>query len=176
MRLGRVWIVGTLATLFAFAGALPAHADASTKRQKIEELFQLIQVQKTLQQAMSQQMAQVQTAVKTLVPGMKMTSDEQKDFDTFLQKIGAITQESMAWSKLEPQFVDLYASTYSEEEIDGMVAFYHTPTGEAMIAKQPEILSKSQVISQAQLAAVQPKIREAVMQFIQEMAAKHPKN
>lgn len=176
MRLGRVWIAGTLAASFAFAGVLPAHADDVTKRQKIEQLFQLIQIQKTLQQAMNQQMAQVQAAVKTLVPGMKMTADEQKDFDAFLQKIGAITQESMAWPKLEPQFVDLYASTYSEEEIDGMVAFYHTPTGEAMIAKQPEILSKSQVISQAQLAAVQPKIREAVMQFVQEMAAKHQKN
>lgn len=176
MRLNRLWITGTLAASFALAGAMPARADAVTKRQKIEELFQLIQIQKTLQQASSQQMSQVQAAMKTMVPGVKMTADEQKDFDAFLQKIFSITQEAMTWSKLEPQFVDLYASTYSEEEIDGMVAFYHTPTGEAMISKQPEILSKSQVISQAQLAAVQPKIREAVMQFVQEMAAKHQKN
>ncbi len=174
MKCCRSLVPMALAATFAFAGALSARADAVTKQQKIEELFKLIRIDKSLQQVASQQVTQAQSLMKTMFPGVKLSADEQKDIDAFLQKIMAITQDAVSWPKLEPQFVDVYAGTYSEEEIDGMLAFYRSPTGTAMIAKQPEIITKSQAISQAQLATVQPKLREAVMQFVQEMSAKHP--
>lgn len=163
-----------LAAAVLCAASPLAHADDASKRHKIGELFTLIQIDKTMQQVATQQVTQAQRAMKTMFPDAKISPDQQKDLDAFLQKILAITQQSLSWSKLQPQFTDLYASTYTEEEIDGMIAFYRSPVGTAMIARQPEILSKSQAISQAQLAEVQPQLRAAILQFVQQMGAKYP--
>ncbi len=172
MNVRRVFLPGLVAASLAFAGAMPLHADAVSKRAKIEELFKLIQIERTIDQISVQQVAQAKSVMKTMAPNGSVTPDQQKDLDAFLDKVVGITREAVNWQKLEPQFVDLYMNTYSEEEVDGIVAFYRSPAGQVMVAKQPELLSKSQAISQAQLAAIQPKLREAVMEFAQQMAAK----
>lgn len=159
----------------ALTTVLPTHADDASKRRKIVEMFTLLQIDKSIDQISAQQAATAKQLMKTMVPADSITPDMQKDLDAFLAKIVGITHEAVNWSRLEPQFVDLYASTYSEEEVDGILAFYRSPTGQTMIAKQPELLTKSQAISQAQLVAIQPKLREAIMQFAQEMMAKRGK-
>ena len=175
MTFRQTLLTATFAGTLAFAGMLPAHASDVTKHQKIEELFQLLQINRSIDQISAQQVVQAKQIMKTMIPAGSMTPDQQKDMDDFLAKILTITHEAVNWPKLEPQFVDLYAATYSEEEIDGILAFYRSPTGQVMIAKQPDLLAKSQTISQTQLLAIQPKLMQAVQQFAQEMVSKHGK-
>jgi hypothetical protein len=68
----------------------------------------------------------------------------------------------MDWQKLKPEYVKLYAEVFTEEEIEGMVAFYKTPAGHAMIEKMPALLSKSMEIGQRQMAGIMPEIQKAV--------------
>ena len=42
-----------------------------------------------------------------------------------------------------------------------------------MVAKQPEIVEKSQVITQQLMTAVQPQVMQAAMEFAQEMQSKY---
>jgi hypothetical protein len=70
--------------------------------------------------------------------------------------------QRMDWQKLKPEYVKLYAEVFTEEEIEGMVAFYKTPAGHAMIEKMPALLSKSMEIGQRQMAGIMPEIQKAV--------------
>lgn len=162
------------ATALTLAATLTAHADDASKREKIHEMFRLAHIDQTMTQAMAQQADQIPKLMHTMFPEAKATPEQQKDIDAFLQRVLAMVHESANWQKLEPQFTDIYASTYQESEIEGLIAFYKSPVGQEMVNKQPEILQKSQAVTQSMMVELQPKLREVVMQFAQDMQKKYP--
>jgi len=55
----------------------------------------------------------------------------------------AVTESSQAMmAKVIDRFVPLYASTFSEKELEDLVAFYDGPTGQAVLTKMPVLMSK----------------------------------
>lgn len=64
--------------------------------------------------------------------------------------------------------MNLYSNAYSEEEIDGILAFYHSPAGRAMLAKTTDLTERSIAISQRRMDAIAPKIQELIDQFIRD--------
>lgn len=161
------WIA---AAALAIVVALPAHADDASKRTKIEEMFTLMHMQQTLDQLADQQAGQMKKIMPQLLAGQTIGPDDQKQIDAFMDQLTAMVRDAIQWDKLKPQYEDLYAATYDETTIDGMLAFYRTDAGRAMVAKQPELIAKSQGIAQAQLTAVQPKMQAAFEDFAAKMA------
>ena len=53
-----------------------------------------------------------------------------------------LTKSRMSWEKLRPAYVKAYSETFSEEEIDGILAFYESLAGRAMQAKMPVFIQK----------------------------------
>jgi hypothetical protein len=45
-------------------------------------------------------------------------------------------------AKLVDRIIPLYASTFTEKELQDLVAFYDGPTGQAMLTKMPTLMSK----------------------------------
>lgn len=163
-----------LVSALTLASTLTIHADEASKREKIHEMFRLSHVDQTMTQAMAQQAEQVPRFLHSMFPEAKISPEQQKDVDAFQVRVMAMVRESASWQKLEPGFTDIYASTYSEQEIDGLIAFYKSPVGQDMVNKQPEILTKSQAVTQSMMTDLQPKLREAVTQFAQDMQKKYP--
>jgi hypothetical protein len=60
---------------------------------------------------------------------------------------------------MRPSYIKLYSETFSEEEIGGMLAFYESPAGRAMLAKMPTLLTKLIEVAQAQMNDLQPEIQ-----------------
>lgn len=54
------------------------------------------------------------------------------------------------------QLTNVYLESYSEEEIDAILAFYDTPVGQKMIAQTPHITQKSMEIGQTWGMQLQP--------------------
>lgn len=48
-------------------------------------------------------------------------------------------ESEMAWEKIKAIYVASYASVFTQEEIDDLIAFYETPTGRSFIEKQPQL-------------------------------------
>lgn len=149
-------------------------ADDASKRAKIDEMFTLMRMQETMDRVVLQQQKQVKEMLPGMFPDVHLTADQQKMMDTFLAKVMALSRESLDWKKLEPQFIDLYASTYDESTVDALLAFYRSDAGKTMIAKQPELIDKSQVITKERLAEMQPKMRELFQEFMVELMKTAP--
>jgi hypothetical protein len=62
----------------------------------------------------------------------------------------------------------VYADVFSEEEITGIVAFYKTPIGHAMLDKMPLLMSKSMEISQRRMAGLMPEIQRQMQEVMQK--------
>ena len=123
-----------------------AHADDASKRAKLEELFVVMHIQDLMQSVMKSSMNQGEQMMKSLIGGGDPTPAQQKVIDIYRRKLYTVVTEALAWDKLKPQYLDLYASTYTESDVDGILAFYKSPAGVDMVAKTPELITASQKI------------------------------
>lgn len=149
--------------------SVSAHADEASKRAKVEQLMAAMNMERTITDAMAAIRAQVSQAMQAM-PGMNQATPEQKKLiENFQGQVNKLVDEATSWKVLGPQYVDLYAQIYTEDEIEGILAFYQSPAGKAMVAKTPELTSKGMVISQRMMADLQPKIGVLLQQFLEQV-------
>jgi hypothetical protein len=161
-----------LAAIFLFT--LPhARADEASKRAKIEELFTVLKVDSTLQQMAAQSLARNKDVVKNMLAGRPMTEIDKRIIDENMTKMNAVVSEQLNWSKLKPAYIDLYAAAYSEEEIDGILAFYRSPVGQVMLAKNPELITKSGEIVSARMQALGPQMQKVLADMRKQIHNAH---
>lgn len=152
-------------------GCCCARADEASKRAKAEQLFMLLRMDTMMDQLMGGVKRQVQQITESM-PGVDQANPEQKKQITdFQQRVMDVVNKKIGWKALEPDFITLYASTYTEEELDGIVAFYKSPIGQKMIEKTPELTTKSTQITQQKMSELQPQLSQMVQDFMKSMAA-----
>jgi hypothetical protein len=62
--------------------------------------------------------------------------------------------------KMKTMLVQVYADTYTEEEVDGILAFYKSPAGQAMLQKMPQLMQRSMAVSQQLMSDLMPEIQK----------------
>jgi uncharacterized protein len=100
--------------------------------------------------------------------GRSLTEQDQKAVNTTINKTMVLMKEEFTWEALKADFVKLYVSTFDQDEIDSLVAFYSSPTGQAFIRKMPILMQKSMELSQARMQQLLPRM----MKIIQESVRK----
>ena len=155
--------------LFVFPLAVPGHADDASKHTKIEELFTILHVDQVSSQILSNLNRQMQGLSQHQF-GATPTPEQQKQFDEFQIKVSGMVQQTVGWKVLEPDFVKIYNDAYTEPEIDSFLAFYKSPAGKTMLAKSPELATKSLGITQQHMATIEPQLREMVTEFVKQTA------
>jgi hypothetical protein len=160
-----------LALSFAVILALnwgTARAQDSAHRRLAEELLILTEVE-TRTQAMFEAMKKMQMAQ---LDGMKLPVENQEAATTFRNSIFDVMAQEMSWDKLKEDYVDIYANTFSLDELRGIIAFYKSPTGEAFLKKTPFLMEQSMQVAQKRMASVAPRIQELLKKLIEETRAK----
>lgn len=143
--------------------AVPAHGDEASKRAKLHELFLAMHMDKTIDIVTEQAADQGVKGAMSMFPQTNLTAEQQKVLDGGIAQIRMITHDGLSWAKLEPGITDVYAESYSEPTIDGLLAFYKSPAGQEMVAKQGEVMTRASVAVQKAAVDMRPKM-EKVMQ------------
>lgn len=165
----------TILLLIVFAvGCCTARADDASKRAKAEELFKVLRMDQTMEQLSSSILKQVQQITESMPGANQATPEQKKQIAAFQQRVVDLVNQRIGWKALEPDFITLYASTYTEEELDGILAFYKSPVGQSMLAKTPELMAKSTEISRQKMQVLQPELEQMVQDFLKQMAASTP--
>ena len=155
--------------------SLPAHADDATKRAKVEQLFVLTKVESMMSQMAGQMSAAMKKATDQQARQQQLTPDQQKLADQFEAKVDSILKQSLSIDTLKPVFLKVYMDTYTEEELDGIVAFYQSPAGKAFVAKTPQLMQRSMQLVQQQVADVQPQLEQAQKDLMDGLAKSQSK-
>jgi hypothetical protein len=145
------------------------HADDATKQAKVRELFALLHVERISDQIKTNVLNQTAGIPKQLFAGADMTPENKAKFDAFQQKVVQTVDARLGWKVLEPEYIKLYSDAYTEDELNGIVAFYKTPAGAAMIAKSPELSAKSLEIVRSKMADVQPQLKTLLEDFVKDV-------
>ncbi|HEX4154950.1 MAG TPA: DUF2059 domain-containing protein [Acidobacteriaceae bacterium] len=167
------WIV--IMTVVCVCGCSFARADEVSRRAKAEELFVTMHMDQTMGQLMNAVMTQVQQMTQSVPGADRFTPEQRKEVADFQQRVADVTEKKLGWKAMEPDFITLYASTYTEEELDGILAFYKSPVGQSMLEKTPELMQKGMEIAQQRVKEIQPELNQMTEDFIEQMAAEAAK-
>ena len=149
-----------------------AHADDATKLAKVHEFFKLAKLDQMSAQVMNQVKTQVNSGMMQQLTGLKLTPDQQQSVDAFTVKIDKVIFDALSWDNLEPEYAKLYAAAYTEQQIDDILTFYRSPTGQAVVEKSPVLMKESNAIAQQRLAAVMPQLRGLMKDFMAQESTK----
>lgn len=164
--------LGAAVLLLAMPGV--SRADDATKRAKVEEILLVTKSDKVFNTMVENGMKQGEQAAMSLFEdSSKMTPKDREILTRFEGKMLATFKAESGWETMKPELVDLYASLYTEAQVDGILAFYKSPAGQAMIEKTPEIIAKSSAIAQGHFQQMQPKLQTLFMEFKTEVEAAH---
>ena len=146
----RKWIAVAVCSLTV---GLAAAAADDAKRAKIEELLKVMKTESMTEQMFGQMKGMMASQMKNATP------ENQKAGEELSNKILAMVQDRMSWTKMKPEYVRIYEETFSDEEISGMLAFYQTPVGQAMLEKMPTVMAKSMEIGRRMMGDLMPEIQ-----------------
>jgi uncharacterized protein len=159
--------LSALAILVATGLCAPAFA-VPVSTESVEKLLALTQVEKLLVSVRAQTDQMVTTTTTRMLDGRQASPEERKRMADFQARAIAGMREEMSWEKLKPLYVQIYVETFSQEEIDGLIAFYESPAGQAYIAKMPMVAQKSMAIMQERMAPMLRRLQENVGEFMKE--------
>jgi hypothetical protein len=79
--------------------------------------------------------------------------------------------EELSWRNYEPLYLDIYARSLTQEEVDGMLAFYATLAGKAVIAKMPTIMQLTMEAVQQRMLLWMPKVAQMQQEAVDRLKA-----
>ena len=98
--------------------------------------------------------------------GDKALNEEQQKLATEMRtKIVELMHTVMGWDKLEPVYIKLYVDTFSQSDIDGILKFYKTEAGSALLKKMPLLMQNLMQVMTAQMQELMPKLRPLVEDY-----------
>ncbi|HJU07800.1 MAG TPA: DUF2059 domain-containing protein [Rhodanobacteraceae bacterium] len=157
MRLHALAVIGLC---FAFA-ALPAYAaENAANEASIQELLQVTQAHKLVDTTMAQMDGMLRKSVQQAMAGHPVDAGEQKILDAEISKLNDLLMQQMSWDKMEPMYINLYRETFTQKEIDDMLAFYRTPSGQSMISKMPVLMAHLMQMVQGMMVTLMPQVQK----------------
>jgi len=165
--------------ILALCGALARAADnpspsspgtsSAPTEASIKQLLEVAQAHKLIDSVMAQMDNLMQQTIAQATQGQKIPPRVQKDIDQRRGEIIAMMKELLDWTKLEPLYVRVYQKTFSQQEVDGMIAFYKTPAGQAVIAKMPTVMQETIEEMQQMMGPVMQKMQKMQQDVVAEM-------
>jgi len=106
--------------------------------------------------------------VQQMTKGQTVTAQQQKALDDFHGKMKDILHRQLSWDKLEPQVIQVYRDTLSQDEVDGIIVFYKTPAGQAVIKKMPLIMQATMTMMQKNIPSMMAEVQEAAKESFKD--------
>ena len=150
-----------------------AHADDASRRAKAAQLVTLLHTERMVQQNSATIMKQVSDAAEKEI-GPNPTPESKARLAGLENIISQLIDAQLDWKALGPTIIDIYAQTFTEQELDVIVTFYKTPAGIALLDKMPQINDQVEQLAHSRLVILQPQIRQAFDDFRKSQAPPPP--
>ena len=161
----RLLLALSLACATAFA------ADTKPTEASIKELLTLTEAAKIVDTVWGQMDSMMRGMLAQATQGQQLTPEAQAAIAKFQEKTTALVREDFSWAKLEPLYYRVYQASFTQEEIDGMIAFYKTPAGLAVIKKLPLVTQNTMTEIRQMMGPLMQKLQQAQKESFAEIQA-----
>lgn len=164
MKLARL---AALSLLFFSATAMASPARDST----ISELLKVTNARKLINSMRGQVDSLMDRSIQASLDGKQPNEKQKAAIEKMKKRTIALLNDELAWQRFKPMTVRLYKETFTEEELQGMLKFYKSPAGQALINKMPTLLRKTMMEVQKMTADMAPKMNQIEQDFEKDMEA-----
>ena len=159
----KYWIAAAATALIMFnAHAAPASVES------IERLLVVTKSEAMMESLYPSMESMMRQGIAQGTAGKSLKPDQQRVLDNMIKNMMEVIKTEFNWAIMRVQYVEMYRSTFEQDEIDGLVSFYQSPIGQAFIAKMPVIAQKSMGIAQQQIQTLIPRMQRAVEQALKD--------
>lgn len=169
-------------TLLAIAITMlaPVAGQAEPARpETIEELLVVSKAQNLIESTYKNVDENLQANMNQALAQISGETEERRAYvESFSRKTGQIMRSELNWDTLKPMFMRIYGESFTQEELVGVLDFYKTPAGQAMIDKMPLVMQKTMAEMQQRMGPMMQRIGAAAQEAVDEakarQAAKQP--
>jgi hypothetical protein len=153
-----------LSSFLVIAGT--AKADEASKTAKLEEFFRISRTEEMITENLALSMNQAKSELIQQMAALNSSPDQNKILEEWRSKVEKIMSNASSWERVKPAYIKIYSDAYTEGQIDDIVTFYRSPTGQAMVARNPDLMTKASQIVQNRIIAAQPELQVAIKEFV----------
>lgn len=144
-------------------------AQDTSRHALAEELLNSMNMQESLNKSfdmMKKNMARMQNRTAQSMGDTNLSGAAAAQTDSMMDRMA----KELTWDNLKEDYITIYAETFTEEELKGLIAFYTSPIGKAFQEKQPALMARTMDVSQKAAMKVMEedpafkKAREALVQ------------
>ena len=168
-------VCSAIASAAESASPIPVATSDTPSEASVKQLLEAAQVHKLLDSIMTQMDSLLQQTIRQTTQGRKVPPKIQKDIEKRQAEMMAMVKDILDWKKLEPMYMRVYQKSFTQQEVDGMIAFYQTPAGQAVISKMPLVMQNTMNEMQELMGPVVKKIEKMQQDVIAEMKTEEGK-
>lgn len=160
-----------LVALICLAATLATAQAAPPSEASIEALLTATKAERLLDGMYANIEQMMRQSMQAAVQGQTLSDEQRRVLDAAPPRLAKVMREELNYASLKPLYVQIYRESFTQDEIDGLLAFYRSPAGVAMIEKMPVVMNKSMVAVQQRMGPMMDKLRQAMEAAVAEAKA-----
>ncbi len=152
----------------AAVAAGPARA-ASPSPESVEKLLVLAKVDKVRDTLIEQLNRVIDQSFQQALQGRPASAEQQKALDALHRQTTEAVEKQLSWPAIKEIYGQAYADNFTQEEVDGLIAFYSSPAGRAFADKQPLVAKKTSTLMQGRMIALMGQVQSALADLLQSL-------
>ena len=150
-----------------FCSVAAAHA-APPSDESILKMMNALQLHVTLDQMVAQLDAGMKAGMKDLTKGKELDPLRTAELGQLQSRISATIKDEFSFAKMKDIYLKVYGEMFTQEEVNGINAFYASPAGKAMIEKIPLATKKATPLLHERISLTTQKIKVMQQEFMKE--------
>ena len=151
-------------------------ADTPPSDASLKQLLEVAQAHKTLDATMGQMDTMMKNGFEQITAGQTPSPEMKKIFDKARTDVVSMCKEDFSWEKMEPIYLRIYRKSLSQSDVDGMIAFYKTPAGQAVINKMPLVLQNTMAEIGQMMGPMMERTQRMQKELVAELQAEKAKS
>ncbi|HSE48928.1 MAG TPA: DUF2059 domain-containing protein [Terriglobales bacterium] len=140
-------------------------ADQQATREDISRLFAAMRLEKTLNNFQETMLANMEKMMEQVIPQTqldKLTPAQRKKYDAYQKRNRDRAFTMYPIKEMLDDMTPVYQHHLRKADVDGIVAFFESPTGQHWLDVQPEMMQEG-------MAVLMPKMQQRMSKMIEEM-------
>jgi hypothetical protein len=156
-----------LISLF-FAASIQA---APPSAESVEALLVAMKAEETAAALFGQMESMSRTTLTNLLKDKPLNEKQKRIVADGGAKLMQLVMSEMAWENVRPIYLKVYQENFSQEEVDGITAFYNSPAGSALVSRLPVVMQALMQDMAPRMGAMTEKITAHTKQLAADLQA-----
>jgi hypothetical protein len=149
--------------------AVSSSVAAPPSDQSINELLDVLNMPRMIDQILANMDQGMKTGMQQSLQGRELTATQRAEVEKFQKKIMGTMRNELAFDKVKDIYVKVYRETFTQEEVDGLIAFYKSPAGKAYVEKVPSAMQRAGAEMQSRIGPIVQKMDTMQQEFLRDL-------